>query len=65
MSQFNSRYFDIAERDINEELNLESFIDRTTPFPYAYHCHEGVLAFAYALNQTIAGRSIYYRVLMF
>ena len=25
------------------------------PFEYSYHCHEGTLAFAYALNLTIAG----------
>ena len=24
-------------------------------FPYSYHCHEGTLLFAYALNKVIAG----------
>ena len=52
-----SDYFDYLERDINKDIELENFIDDF--FIYAYACHEGTLAFAYALNKTIAGKYIH------
>ena len=50
VSQFNSLYKDAAIRDINQNINLAKDV-----FDYSYHCHEATLAFAYTLNQTIAG----------
>ena len=56
-SEFISMHFDTAERDINQEINLTDYVDRDAdPFVYSYNCHEATLAFAYALNKTIAGK---------
>ena len=49
-SQFNSLYMDAATKDMNQNINLTEDV-----FRYAYHCYEATLAFAYALNKTIAG----------
>ena len=56
-SEFIYKYFNITERDINQEIDLTSFVnDSADPFIYSYTCHEATLAFAYALNKTIAGK---------
>ena len=56
-ADFNSMHFDAAERDINQEIDLTSYVVRgPDPFVYSYNCHEATLAFAYALNKTIAGK---------
>ena len=50
-------HFDAAERVINQEIDLTSYVDRgQDPYVYSYNCHEATLAFAYALNETIAGK---------
>ena len=55
-SDFISMYYDVVERDINQQINLTSYVDvNEDPFVYSYICHEATLAFAYALNKTIAG----------
>lgn len=41
--------------DYNQNNELTEYTDFV--FPYAYHCHEATLAFAYALNKTIAGKT--------
>lgn len=42
---------------INDEIQLSNVIqDDSEPFYYAQHCHEGMLAFAYALDKTIRGK---------
>ena len=53
LSEFNSLYHEVVGRDVNDQNNLEEFIDYI--FPYAYQCNEATLAFVYALNKTIAG----------
>ena len=57
-SEFMSQYHDHLERDINKDINLASYINVDDFFIYSYSCHEGTLAFAYALNKTIAGKCI-------
>ena len=58
-SEFISKYFDIAEGVINQDIDLISFVNHSAdPFIYSYTCHEATLAFAYALNKTIAGKYI-------
>lgn len=59
MTQFDSQYVEAVNRDINKEIELERYIvNSTDPFQYSYNCHEGTLAFAYALNLTIAGKAV-------
>lgn len=59
-SDFISKYFDVAERDINQAIDLPSFVNHSTdPFIYSYSCHEATLAFAYALDKTIAGKYLW------
>ena len=44
------------EDEINQKINLTDVIPRhVEPFYYAQHCHEAILAFAYALDKTIKG----------
>ena len=63
-SEFISQYFDVVKRDINKEINLPGFVDPSEDiFVYSYICHEATLAFAYALNKTIAGKYLYYILL--
>ena len=53
---FDSEYDKLLKTDSNEAINLGSYIDDSQEtFLYAYHCHEGMLTLAYALNKTIAG----------
>ena len=54
LSEFNSLYHDVVKREINSQNNLQNYSDYI--FPYAYQCNEATLAFAYALNRTIAGK---------
>jgi gamma-aminobutyric acid type B receptor len=52
---FDSEYDKLLKTDSNEAINLGSYIDDSQEtFLYAYHCHEGMLTLAYALNKTIA-----------
>lgn len=53
-----SDYTKQLDKDINKEIELEKHIDEF--FIYSYACHEGTLAFAYALNKTIAGKCLKY-----
>ena len=54
--EFSLRYRDIVKEKFNDDINLSDFIpDLSEPFYYAQHCHEATLAFAFALNKTIAG----------
>jgi gamma-aminobutyric acid type B receptor len=53
-AEFGTRYFDAVDEDINQKINLTSFLDgNEEPYVYSYHCHEATIAFAYALNKTI------------
>ena len=52
-------YFNVTERDINQEIDLANYVDGSeNPFVYSYNCHEATIAFAYALNKTIAGKCL-------
>ena len=53
-SQFMSQYFEAVNEDINQGINLTNYTDGFSR--YSYQCHEATIAFAYALNQTIAGK---------
>ena len=56
-SEFISMYFNVTGRNINQEIDLASYVDSSEdPFVYSYNCHEATIAFAYALNKTIAGK---------
>ena len=56
MGDFKLQYSKKVQADENKAINLESYTaDSNEPFVYSYHCHEGMLSFAYALNKTIAG----------
>ena len=56
-SEFISKYFNVAERVINQDIDLTNYTSHSAdPFVYSYHCHEATLAFAYALNNTITGK---------
>lgn len=45
------------KEEINDEIHLSTILqDDSEPFYYAQHCHEGMLAFAYALDKTIRGK---------
>lgn len=52
-AEFTEQYQQVLESEANEDINLTRYV--TSPFVYAQHCHEAVLALAYALNLTIAG----------
>ena len=54
LSTFQSLYYQYVKRDYNSKNHLDEYNNYI--FSYAYHCHEGMLAFAYALNATIMGR---------
>ena len=49
------RYQEVVKDETNEAIKLSSFIPVPKPFYYSQHCHEATLAFAFALNKTIAG----------
>ena len=51
MKDFKSQYLEL-QRGVNKDIGID---DHEEVFDYTYHCHEGALAFAYALNKTIAG----------
>ena len=53
LSEFNNLYLQVVQRDINLKNRLTEYTNYI--FPYAYQCNEATLAFAYALNKTIAG----------
>ena len=56
LADYNTRYFEALRSEENKEIELDHVIeDSEEPFVYSYHCHEGALALAYALNLTIAG----------
>ena len=56
LADYNTRYFEALRSEENKEIELDRVIeDSEEPFVYSYHCHEGALALAYALNLTIAG----------
>ena len=55
VKDFDSKYLNLLNKDINKAINFQNFTSSQEPFVYSYHCHEGLLAFAYALNKTIAG----------
>jgi gamma-aminobutyric acid type B receptor len=49
--EFRSLYYKAVQSDYNENNTLMEYNDYV--FPYAYHCHEATLTFAYSLNKTI------------
>ena len=54
------RYQELVKEEINQAINLISYIpDYSEPFYYAQHCHEAMLAFAYALDRTITGKCFF------
>ena len=55
-SQFMSQYLEAVNKSINQKINLTNFVDTDGFSRYSYQCHEATIAFAYALNQTIAGK---------
>ena len=56
MEEFDAEYYNLLKTDSNEAINLRGYInDSQDQFVYSYHCHEGMLTLAYALNKTIAG----------
>ncbi|CAI8049960.1 Gamma-aminobutyric acid type B receptor subunit 2, partial [Geodia barretti] len=55
VEEFDAEYYNLLKTDSNEAINLRGYInDSQDPFVYSYHCHEGMLTLAYALNKTIA-----------
>ena len=56
-------HFNVTERNINQEIDLTNYVDRSEDlFVYSYTCHEATLAFAYALDKTIAGKYMFMKV---
>ena len=55
-SQFMSQYFEAVNKNINQDINLTNYVYTDGFSVYSYQCHEATIAFAYALNQTIAGK---------
>jgi gamma-aminobutyric acid type B receptor len=51
LREFRSLYYKAVQSDYNENNTLMEYNDYV--FPYAYHCHEATLTFAYSLNKTI------------
>ncbi|CAI8020636.1 Gamma-aminobutyric acid type B receptor subunit 1 [Geodia barretti] len=51
LREFRSLYYKAVQSDYNENNRLMEYSDYI--FPYAYHCHEATLTFAYALNKTV------------
>ena len=53
LREFNSLYKEAVRSDFNWLNGLMEYNNK--PFTYSYQCHEATLAFANALNNTIAG----------
>ncbi|CAI8057390.1 hypothetical protein GBAR_LOCUS31275, partial [Geodia barretti] len=51
LREFRSLYYKAVQSDYNKNNGLMEYSDYI--FPYAYHCHEATLTFAYALNKTV------------
>ena len=45
VSEFHSLYNEAVNRDINQYIGIEEYIDKA--FQYSYHCHEATLSLAY------------------
>ena len=56
LADYNTQYKALRSEGKKEIEELDRDIeDSEGPFVYSYHCHEGTLALAYALNLTITG----------
>ena len=54
LPKFMSLFEEAVQREVNQHIvGLMEYLNYT--FTYSYHCHEATVAFAYALNKTIAG----------
>ena len=63
LREFRSLYYKAVQSDYNQNNSLADYTNFT--FPYAYHCHEATLTFAFALRKTIKGTQLYTQLHIF